>query len=112
MRPDLTTVIERVAELRERAHAGAPDVRLLAEIEDTLTEGYAHALAGDAWSMRSEQRLHELISDADSPVRGRELRSLAGEHARFQNDVMSLRRELAALRHDRDRLAATHAASA
>lgn len=113
MRPDLATVIDRVAALRERAHMDAPDGRLLAEIEDTLTEGYAHALAGDAWSMRSEQRLHELISDAaDAPVRGRELRSLAGEHARFQNDVMALRRELAELRHERDRLAATHAASA
>jgi len=112
MRPDLATVIERVAALRQRARGHAPSERLMAEIEDTLTEGCAHALAGDAWSMRSEQRLHELISDAGSPVRGRELRSLAGEHARFQNDVMALRRELADLRNDRDRLAGLHAASA
>jgi hypothetical protein len=112
MRPDLATVIERVAALHERANGGVPDRRLLAEIEDTLTEGYAHALAGDAWSMHSEQRLHELISDIEAPVRGRQLRTLAGEHARFQQDVMALRRALADLRHDRDRLAATHATSA
>jgi hypothetical protein len=112
MPPDLATMIQRVAALRERAHIRATDIGLLAETEDMLTEGYAHALAGDAWSMQSEQRLHELINDINSPVRGRDLRSLAGEHARFQRDVMALRRELADLRHERDRLAATHAASA
>lgn len=112
MRPDLATVIDRVVALRERTQDRAPTDRLIAEIEDVLTEGYAHALAGDAWSMQSEQRLHELISDVESPARGRELRALAGEHARFQNDVMSLRRELAELRLDRDRLAGSRAAPA
>ena len=114
MPPDLATVIERVAALRAQARDRRGwDATLLAQIEDMLTEGYAHALDGDAWSMRSEERLHELIADTDSIVRGRELRTLAGEHARFQRDVIALRRELAELRHDRDRLwSGTRAASA
>ena len=103
---------ERVAALRVHLRGKAPGDRLLAQIEDTLTEGYAHALSGDAWSTRSEQRLHDLISDAESPMRGRELRALANEHASFQSDVVALRRELAALRQDRDRLrAGSHARS-
>ncbi len=106
MHPDLARMIERVHALHEQARDRAGvDRALLEKIEDVLTEGYARALEGDAWSMRSEQRLHELIDgDGDSPVRGRELRTLATEHARFQNEVMALRRELAELRHDRDRL--------
>ena len=114
MRPDLATMIDRVIALRAQARERplADDEVLLEEIEDTLTEGYAHALAGDAWSTRSEQRLHELINDSESPVRGRELRSLAAEHGRFQREVVALRRELAELRHDRDRLrAGSHARS-
>ena len=99
-------MIERVAALRVDLRGRTPGEALLAQIEDTLTEGYAHALTGDAWSMRSEQRLHDLISNSESPVRGRELRALAYEHARFQGDVIALRRELAELRHDRDRLRA------
>lgn len=45
-------------------------------------------------------------------MRGRELRTLANEHAAFQQDVVALRRELAQLRKDRDRLhAGSHATS-
>ena len=105
-------MIERVAALRARARGRRASETLVAEIEDTLTEGYAHALTGDAWSMRSEQRLHDLINDAESPMRGRELRALTTEHASFQRDVVALRRELAALRQDRDRLRADSHASA
>ena len=106
MHPDLARMIERVHALHEQARDRAGvDRALLEKIEDVLTEGYARALEGDAWSMSSEQRLHELIDgDGDSLVRGRELRTLAIEHARFQNEVMALRRELAELRYDRDRL--------
>ena len=108
------SIIERVEALRAQAgvRAGGADDALLAQIEDMLTEGYAHALDGDAWSMRSEERLHELISDAGSVIRGRELRQLAAEHARFQREIVALRRELAELRHDRDRMQALARSSA
>lgn len=114
MRPDLATMIGRVEVLRRqiRGRADSMDTTLLAQIEDMLTEGYAHALDGDAWSMRSEERLHELISDSGSVVRGRELRQLAAEHARFQREIVALRRELAELRHDRDRMQALARSSA
>lgn len=108
MRPDLASIIKRVEALRAQTDVrpGEADEALLAQIEDLLTEGYAHALDGDAWSLRSEERLHELISDTDLVVRGRELRQLASEHARFQREVVALRRELAELRHHRDRVQA------
>ena len=106
MHPDLVTIVGRIAALRQR-WASADEVQaLLPEIEDALAEGYAQALAGDAWSMRVEQRLQELLTNADVPVRGRELRVLATDHDRFQRDLIELRRELAALRQDRDRLGA------
>lgn len=113
MRPDVATMIDRVAAVRQRARGGRAEERLLAEIEYTLSEGYAQALAGDAWSMRSEQRLHDLIDNRSSSMRGgRELRTLANEHAVFQQDVVALRCELAQLRKDRDRVhAGSHATS-
>ena len=114
MPPELAGVIERVTALRQRAQrvGRGADGALLAEIDDTLTEGYAHALTGDAWSMHCEKRLHELISAASAVTRGRELRALAGEHAGFQREIMALRRELAELRRDRDRLVASSPARA
>jgi len=76
----------------------------MAEIDDALSEGYAQALAADAWLMRTEQRLHELIDDASLAARGRDLRALSGELARVQRRLAELRRELEALRRDNDRL--------
>lgn len=111
MHPDLVTIVGRIGALRERSARAAGAQALLLEIEDALAEGYSHALAGDAWSMRVEQRLQELLTNADVPVRGRELRMLASDHDRVQHDLIALRRELAALRRDRDRLSAgSHAA--
>ena len=104
MSPDLKVMIERVVRLREDLAGRQPSRALLAEIEDVLTEGYARALTGDAWSTRTEQRLHELISDASTPVRGGDLRAIATDHASFQRDLIELRRELTALWHARDRL--------
>lgn len=107
MRPDLTPASERVARLRDEASRPAPRASLLDEIEDALSEGYAQALEGDAWAIDTEHRLHELMTDGDVPLRGSRLRALAGEHARFEAKVHRLRRDLAALRRDRDRLYAT-----
>ncbi len=104
MPPDLDSMLQRVAELREESARPAPRESLLDEIEDALSAGYGQALEADAWSMHTEQRLHELITEPDVPARGRKLRVLATEHARFQRTVMELRSDLAALRRDRDRL--------
>ncbi len=71
------------------------------EIENALSDGYAQALTGDAWLTELENRLHNLIDDRSAPVRGRELRELAREHAALQQSVIALRRELEALRQER-----------
>ena len=104
MRRDLVKMTQRVSRLRAHAAEDAPSETLLSMIDDLLTEGYAHALAADAWSMRAEQRLHELISGPPVAARGDRLRSLSHAQTSCQRDLMALRRELAALRLDRDRL--------
>ena len=90
--------------LREQCRYSTPPETLLEQIEDVLSEGYGQALAGDAWSISREERLQQLLSDADVPFRARHLRLLAAEHADFQRDLVALRRELAELRSDRERL--------
>jgi hypothetical protein len=104
-------MIAKVAELREMWASHTPTEALLAQIDDALTEGYAWALTGDGWSMRTEQRLHELVSDTTVSFADGDLRGLAREHARFRRDLIGLRGELAALRRDRDRLRAGWRAS-
>ena len=106
MSPDLKVMTERVMRLREDLARRPRSRALLEEIEDVLTEGYARALTGDAWSTRTEQRLHELINDVDAPLHGRDLRAIATDHAGFQRDLIELRRELTELWHARDRLRA------
>src|ERR671937_339313 len=55
---------------------GAPP---LAHLEDTLTAGYAHALALEAERWRLERRIAEVAAelDEDSSLRGSELRKLS-----------------------------------
>jgi hypothetical protein len=109
MRPDLAPIHARVHTLRETAAGGAAGEELFDEIEDALMEGYASALDGDAWSLATEQRLHELMIDPDSSA---ELGTLAAEHARFQRELIGLRRALSELWRDRDGLRARHNAAA
>jgi hypothetical protein len=99
-------MIERVARLCDGLAVRSSSSALMTEIDDVLTEGYARALNGDAWSTRTEERLHELISDPEAPVRGRHLRAVATDHTGFQRDLIELRRSLAVLSHERDRLRA------
>src|SRR3954451_11546421 len=109
MRPDLAPIDARVHTLRESAAAGVASQALFADIEDALTEGYAWALEGDAWSLATEQRLHELMIDPES---GAQLGALAAEHAHFQRELIGLRRALSELWRDRDGLRGRHDAAA
>lgn len=113
MRPDVEAATNRVAAVRSRlARTSDPDL-LGHEIEDVLCEGYAHALAADAWLTESERRLHELIADSTAEIRGRDLRLPVREHAAFKQRILTLRRELESLRHEQDRLrTGSHARSA
>jgi hypothetical protein len=104
MRPNVQSATDRVIAIRARL-TGEPqrDVSMR-EREDALSEGYAEALAGDAWLASTEHRLHQLIDDVSIPVRGRDLRLLMREHDDVQRSVIALRRELAGLRREHDRL--------
>ena len=104
MSPDLAVMIERVARLCDDLHGRTPSAELMAEVDEVLTAGYERALTGDAWSTRTEERLHELIYDTTAPVRGRELRAIATDHAGFQRDLIELRLKLAELWAERNRL--------
>jgi hypothetical protein len=106
MSPDLRSMIDRVTRLCDGLAGRSPSSALMAEIDDVLTEGYARALNGDSWSTRTEERLHELISNPAAPVRARHLRAVATDHAAFQRELIELRRRLAELRAARDRLRA------
>jgi hypothetical protein len=94
----------RLAGLREQVAQASLPPALLVQVEDALTEGCACALSADDWAARAEQRLHDLISDADVPVRARDLRELTIEHTRLQRELVALRGELSELWRDRDRL--------
>lgn len=104
MPPDLATITERVARLRDLAASRTMRGALLAEIADALSEGYASALEGDAWTIGAERRARELIDDADTVAAGRALRALATECTGFQRELATLRRELAELHRRHDRL--------
>jgi predicted nucleic acid-binding Zn-ribbon protein len=104
MRVDIDAAIERVAAIRTRLAQPAQAAVPLDEIEDALSEGYAQALACDAWLIRADQRVRELIDDTSRTVSGRELRALTGEHGDVQRELVALRRELAALRDEHERL--------
>lgn len=112
MRREVETATERVIAIRARI-AGLPDDdAVIREIEDALCEGYAHALAGEAWLAESERQLHALIDDdTHPPDRGRDLRALAGERSDVEREVIALRRELEALRGEHHRMRSHAAAS-
>jgi hypothetical protein len=111
MHPDLTPISDRVDALCARAERAPSDRLLLDEIESTLCDGYAEALAGDAWSARMERDMQKLIAASPAPGASRELRALSRTHGDFQIRLVLLRRSLVRLRAEFDRLSAhAHAA--
>jgi hypothetical protein len=67
------------------------------EVEDLLTEGYAHALAGEAQSRRLERRLAELLPDLEEPSVAKEVRRLALQRRTVDHAVADLRARLRGL---------------
>lgn len=83
------------------------DAPTLARIEDTLTEGYAEALALEAECLRLERRLGEVARDAtgsDSTGLAEEL-STVSERLRSADGELAYLRTLLGSLHDRARAA-------
>jgi hypothetical protein len=74
----------------------------LARLEDTLTEGYARALAIEAERWRLERRLGEVVREGRSDV-SEELRSLGTQLTRADGELVELRSLLGTL-HERARV--------
>lgn len=92
--------------MHERLHAlldtplhgeGAPSVE---QAENTLTDGYALALALDAERSRLAKRIGQLAADNcdDAHEKARELSSLAQRLAETDGELTQLRRSLASVR--------------
>jgi predicted nucleic acid-binding Zn-ribbon protein len=78
----------------------------LAQIERTLTDGYAHALELEGDKLRLERRLAEITQriDRGDASDARELASLAKSIHGKQGALARLRTQLAELRHYADRV--------
>ena len=75
----------------------------LAQIERTLTDGYAHALVLEGEKLRLERRVIE-IARGDASKNAGELASLAKSIDGKQGALARLRAQLAELRHYADRV--------
>ncbi len=71
-----------------------------AVVEDTLTSGYAHALALEGDQLRTEERLRAVLRDRSGSRRVREERidELTGRLARLDQELAGLRALLSSLR--------------
>lgn len=103
-------VQEQIAELLGLPHAGA-GAPSLARIEDTLTEGYAQALALEAERLRLERSLEEAARgarDGDAAEVAQRIAAVSERLTSANGELIGLRAQLATL-HDRARsLRGTH----
>jgi hypothetical protein len=95
----LATVIDRIHRLLERIESG--DYPERAQLEETLTDGYAWALSLDGECARLERRISEQaaeLSGDPGDEHARELSSLARLLTRRRHQLTELRTLLAALK--------------
>ena len=104
MSDDLLLLLDRIRGLLDRR---ASDSVLLAELEHTLTDGYAERLRLDGERRRLAGRIGQLAHSVESAEQACELRRLAAELAATEGDLAELGSLLAALR---DRAANARAA--
>jgi hypothetical protein len=97
-------MLEQIEQLLNAPASGA-DAPTLARMEDTLTEGYAQALALEAERWRLERRLGEVARTIDGPdvsSFAEELTALAKRLVRADGELTHLRTLLGTL-HERAR---------
>jgi hypothetical protein len=86
---DLTILCDRIRQLVDRRPTAATD-----DVEHTLTDGYARALALEGEQLRARERMHALAGSADNVD---ELRALKGKLDSLDQQVTELRGLLGAL---------------
>lgn len=98
---DLHLLLERIRALADEGVDDAP-TPLLAEMEHTLTDGYARALALEAESWRVQKRIGELAAEIETGEEAGELRALAHRLSVATHDLAGLRASLDMLRRRAD----------
>lgn len=101
MNTDNAALLDELRSLLAASWAEEPEPSL-ARIEDTLTAGYAHALALESESWRHERRLGELAAELahaeNAPHVQAELTALAGRMSATSDNLGHLRGLLDAVR--------------
>jgi vacuolar-type H+-ATPase subunit I/STV1 len=97
MGTDLAPLVDRIRTLAHEP-SGAASARLLERMENTLTDGYAHALAIEGESLRIERAIGAAVADRAEGAETESLPALAERLAETQRELRRLRDELAALR--------------
>jgi len=92
---DLSSLLERIQALVDGRDDATPELRL-DRMEHTLTDGYARALELEAESGRLGKEISAAAGAGGESAK--QLRVLAGRLARNEDELRTLRRELAALR--------------
>jgi hypothetical protein len=95
MRDDLLSLLDRIRGLLDRR---GDDPALLAELEHTLTDGYAQRLRLEGEHRRLGRDIGELARSVDGDDEAGELRRLAARVAAVDAQLAQLRPLLAALR--------------
>lgn len=90
-----TTLVDDINKLLALEPARTP----LARVEDTLTAGYAHALALEAQQLRLERKLWQLARDLGEPdVVAHEATELSDQLTGVERELKDLRTLLVTLR--------------
>jgi len=100
---DLPLLLDRIRILADSDGAEPAD-RLLATIEHTLTDGYAHALALEGERLRIERQMGEAVTRLDDDEHVEALSSLAARLETTDRELVRLRAVLASLRRRADRV--------
>jgi biotin synthase-related radical SAM superfamily protein len=99
MSDEHSEILGRIAALRAEAEHGGRGPEMVETIEVALSDGYAHALAGEAQLMRLENDLQRVM-DAAEPGRAEEVGRIVREHRSIERSVARLREALAAMHDD------------
>lgn len=93
MNEDLSLLLDRIGALLNGSGSDAPAPRA-EDVEHTLTDGYARALALEGERLRTERRIRALAGDAEHVS---ELRSLKSRLGNIDADLARLRKLLRVL---------------